>query len=297
MLINFVTLANESIASYRYHVRIPAHQLEQYGHSVEISQQPIMNADIYVFGKHWNYGDYYSMRGVQAAGSRAVFHVCDNHFNTPHAEHYYRMIKHANKVLASTGIMADQIKEATGRNDVKVVYDGIDLPTVQPSYKPNGKLKLFWQGHHSNLDAFNSIAPFSDDVELRIVTTPGHELGQGWEDVKYFPWSPETVRAGLHWCDVVFVPVAIKAHKLGKSHNRVTEGVNAGKFVIASEIDSYKPYKPWMHIGDIEQGLEWLKKADPDEVLTRIASAQAYAKRNYAPQMVGAAWENGIAGN
>ena len=202
------------------------------------------------------------------------------------------MIKQADKVLASTTIMGERVRQCGGINEVDIIEDSIDYPRKEPVYRPDdGKLRVFWYGHHSNLDTLAPILPLPDHCELSICTSNGIQLPMEFNgmDINIAPWSPQAMLVGLEWCDCVILPIRDELRKMGKSHNRMTEAIQRGKFVIAGELNSYTPYKDSMWIGDIHEGLEWLIDQPAKDIETRIAYAQKTADQ-YLPENIGEKW-------
>jgi hypothetical protein len=297
MKINFVTVANEGIASYRYHNQIPANQLKELGHEVNISPMPSLDADIYCFSKHFNSGDYWYMRGLQAEGKKTVFHCCDNHFNTKMADHYHRMIKGVDKVIASTEELASVIKIETGVN-ATVIYDPYEMEEAEPRFKPNGKLKLLWYGHPSNIQPLLDIWPRLGAYNVMIMSDPNLtiDIEGGKGQVPVAPWSMKNVNEALDQCDAVIIPSAMGERQNVKSPNRLVEAIRKGKYVLADPLPSYQVFDKWAWIGDIEKGLGLLESQDKDVIEGRIRDAQAYIRENHSPELIGKQWEGVLDG-
>lgn len=298
MKINFVTVANDSIASYRYHNLIPVNQLKELGHEAAISPMPGLDADVYCFSKHFNSGDYWYMRGIQAAGKKTVFHCCDNHFNTKVSDHYRRMIEGVDKVVTSTEELASIIKIEAGV-DATVIYDPYEMEEVKPSFKPDGKLKLLWFGHPTNIQPLLDLWPRLGAYNVMIMSDPNLQIDKddGSGPIPVAPWSLENVNEALEQCDAVIIPSAMGERQKVKSPNRLVEAVRKGKYVLADPLPSYKAFDKWLWIDDIEKGLAMLAMNDSKTIEGRIQDAQAYIRENHSPAGCGKQWEeflNGI---
>jgi hypothetical protein len=289
MRINFVSVADKSMASRRYHVDLPAAQLASAKHEVTVATYPLV-ADINVFSKHWNYGDPVYAKGVQAMGGKAVFHICDDHFETEHVDHYRKMIHACDVVVSSTKFLARRVKEETGIEPV-VIEDSFEGQKKKPEYDPNEKLNVLWFGHHSNLDSLAEIMPLGGNYQLMIVTTQGLRMPEVFKGAMAKAWSPSNMEQAFNWADVVIIPVRDELRKFSKSHNRLTEAVVRGKFVIAGKLDSYMPYEDSMWVGDVREGLQWVQLQKKEEIERRIAEAQKLAYHKYAPPVIGKKWE------
>jgi hypothetical protein len=75
-----------------------------------------------------------------------------------------------------------------------------------------------------------------------------------------------------------------------KSPNRVIDGIQQGKFVIANNgVESYKSLKEFIHLGDIADGLKWSLN-NKDKVIEKIIQGQKYVYKNHSPDMIGKKW-------
>lgn len=289
MRINFVTIANDNVASYRYHAVIPARELERLGHKVTIGVEPDYDAEVMVFSKHWNYADHQYIKAARLLGKTTVFHVCDDHFQTQFREHYIRMIDVADVVIASTEIMAERIKHECDR-EAEVIFDAYEYGLKEPEYMKREKPHVLWFGHPSNLDTLKPLMPI-EGIDLRICTTEG-KIPVELANILFMPWSKENLKVAFEWCDVVIIPTSTELRKLVKSHNRMTEAIRNGKFVIANDHPSYRVYES-MYLGDVKEGLYWLKSQTEGEIKDRIAKAQKVTE-NFNPEKIGEQWEKAL---
>jgi hypothetical protein len=296
MKINFVTVANDTVASYRYHNLIPANQLKELGHEVNISPMPGLDADVYCFSKHFNSGDYWYMRGVQSAARKTVFHCCDNHFGTEMADHYRRMLAGVDKVIASTEELASVIKIETGR-DATVIHDPYEMEEAEPKFAPEGALKLLWFGHPTNIQPLLDLWPKLKGYKVMVMSDPSLKISQDTGGtIPIVPWSPENIDTALNQCDAVIIPSAMGERQKVKSPNRLVEAVRKGKYVLADPLPSYQAFDKWMWIGDIEKGLALLESQDKDVIEGRIRDTQAYIRENHSPELIGKQWEEVLDG-
>jgi hypothetical protein len=290
MKINYISPMDETFASFRYRMQIPGEALRVRGHEVEFSKYLRSATDSVVFSKHFNYGELDVAIACRQLGQRVIFDVCDNHFETEHKAHYKAMIELADTVTASTEAMADIIKEETGREAV-VIPDPYEYPEREP-HKPGEPLKLLWYGHPSNLD---SLIKHWGDIkgELALIVT-GAEADRVLK-IPFTVWSPEAMQAAFDDADCVFIPSIDSPRKVVKSTNRMVEAIRQGKFVIANPIPAYEQFKDWMWIGDIKEGIAWVKN-HRDEIPSRIAAAQAYVRDVYDPENIAQLWEEVLRG-
>lgn len=294
MKINYITPMDETFASFRYRIQIPGEALRVCGHEVEFSKYLRSATDSVVFSKHFNYGELDVAIACKQLGQRVIYDVCDNHFETEHKAHYKAMITLADAVTASTEAMADIIKEETGCEAV-VIPDPYEYPEREP-HKPEpneaGQLKLLWYGHPSNLDSL--IKRWGDIKGELVLIVTGEEAERALK-IPFTVWSPEAMQASFDKADCVFIPSIDTPRKAVKSTNRMVEAIRQGKFVIANPLPSYECFKDWMWIGDIKEGVEWVKN-NLDEIPARIAAAQAYVREMYSPGSVAQRWEEVLRG-
>ena len=298
MKVNFVTWGNDAVASYRYHVRIPAEQLAERGAEVRISAYPLLGFDIYIFHKHFNALDNIYIAECKSKGKKTVYHICDNHFDTAFAPHYHVMCKYADLLLCSTNAMQKIIRKETGREAV-VIPDPFEYEVKTPSYAPEGKLKCLWYGFKGNIQPlFNFLMKNYQDLSDTVwrVVSDYTDIKMQWPDleIEQLPWTHDQMLESLDWCDVVVLPQVVNPRTIIKSHNRVTTAVVRGKFVIADELPDYRVYKNILWIGDVKKGLAWFKKQSKAEILKRITNAQKIATSKFSPSVVGEKWHTAL---
>lgn len=288
MNINFVTTASETMASFRYHNVIPAEELRKLGHKVSINLWPENEYEYYIFSKHLNHAEYFYAHKLKSQGKKVIFHCCDNHFETKHSQHYRMMIGIADLVISSTKEMARIIEEKTGVKAV-AIPDAYEFDMAEPQFELCSSQilpKVLWFGHHSNLGSLLRLLPLND-IDLTICTTANTNL----QGINTIAWSLETLKNLLKLCDVVIISSDITDRNIVKSHNRLIESVISGKFVIAFPLPAYEEYRDWMYIGDIKEGLKWLKEQKENNIKKRIADCQQYIVTNYNREKIGKLWE------
>ena len=282
MKINYSTVANEKLASYRYRIKIPSEYLIQQGYEVSIGKPE--RADIGVFSKHFNARDYEVAR-QSTRYSRVIFDVCDYHLDGPYSDHYQRMIYLADKVTAATQEMANCIEEETGVK-AEVIPDPYEFEEKEPEFIDG--TALLWFGHASN------IAPLKFEIEdgnlgnhwLKVISNPN-------ELMPVVPWSMEATIKGLNECDVVIIPQEDTKQNRCKGANRMVESIRSGRFVVANKMPAYEQFSEWMWLGDIQEGLAWTKQ-NSSEVTDRIKAAQKYVRETFSPDKVGSLWESAL---
>lgn len=291
MKINFVNAGHEGMASYRYHTMMPAYQLSKLGHTCNISKRPLDNQDIYIFGKHHNYEE---QKYIKEVSGKTVFHCCDNHFQTKHRDHYITMLKGADLVMSTTRQMADIIKSEVGVEAV-VVPDTFEFPIDTPRFDYHGgPLRILWYGHVSNIYGLAQIVDKINKHNLKICTHLPNDSDVQVHPLQFVQYSQPMLKLCFEWCDVVIIPVKTNERRIVKSHNRMTEAIISGKFVVAYPLESYKEYDKWMYVGDVVEGVEWLTHQGPHSITERIKRAQSHAINSYNPERIGKLWATAL---
>lgn len=225
MKINYSTIANNHLASYRYRIKIPSDYLKSQGHKVVIGKPE--NADVGVFSKHFNAMDAEIARQPTRYG-QVVFDVCDYHLEGPHRAHYERMMNIADQITVGTDEMARLIKKEMGHEST-VIHDPYEFLEREPNYREG--LNLLWFGHPSNL------SPLIFEIEncrisgywLKVISQPNSLI-------PCVPWSMDAMYKGLEETDIVIIPQEDTKANRCKGANRMVESIRAGRFVIANDL-------------------------------------------------------------
>lgn len=207
-----------------------------------------------------------------------IFDVCDDHFETEHAEHYLLTCERADLVTCNSPTMALRIKDMTGR-DAVVIPDPFEYERKLP-HQGN----LLWFGWRWNLKPLMRVMADLPDVPLEVVSEPGNTM--------VTPWSPENLQRAFSTAGIVLIPVG---NKKAKSANRMIEAINAGCFVVAEEMPAHNEFSPFAWIGDIGEGVRWALD-HPDEALGATAMGQDYIDKHYSMDAIGPLWAKAIEG-
>lgn len=238
-----------NIASSRLRAAIPQRELAKLGMS--------KGSDILVYGKH--------LVPMQVAKryQKRVFDICDDHFGDQFAAYYLEHATKADLVTCNSEAMKDIIRQHTGRI-ATVIPDPYESDEREPGIG-NG---LLWFGHQSNLP---DLHPYLD-LKPEILT--GND------------WSRDRQLAALEKCEAVIIPTG---KSMAKSANRLIEAVMNGRFVVANWLPAYDEFKPWMWVGDIRDGVDWVSHY-PKEAVKRVGFCQEYIRDKYSPETIGKQW-------
>ena len=211
-----------------------------------------------------------------------VWDVCDDHFDTDRRDYYLKMCLMAHHVTCSSPVLAARILKETGIK-AKVISDPVEYERKPPAVR--GPLNVLWYGHHSNMQALYDIGSRMKGYRVRGISSD--VIKEPWVR----KWSHPAMQYGLEWCDAVIIPIGTPTEsqpaKEAKSPNRMTEAINAGRFVIANDMPAYRDFG--MYLGDIVEGLEWMKK-NPEECFSRLKKAQTLVTEKHSPSVIGFQW-------
>ena len=279
MKINYATIANEKLASFRYRIKMPAEYLVSQGHEVMVGDS--RTADVNVFSKHFSPYDFANLR----VSPNGVFDVCDYHLDGPYGSHYKHMIGRADIITVATEYLGDRIEDLIDV-DTNVIPDPYEFEEKAPKFG-DGRAVL-WFGHASNLP------PLTKEIEkgtlenhwLKVISNPN-------SFIKTVPWSMQAVEQGMDECDLVVIPQEDTLRNRCKGANRMVESIRSGRFVVASPMPAYEQFREWMYLGDIQEGLQWTKD-NANQITDRIREAQKYVNENFSMESIGPMWSNAL---
>ncbi len=245
-------------ASYRYRAVMPAKEL---GASLND-----LTASTLIFSKPGP-DELMEMAIAKQKGKRVIVDFCDDHFDWMH---YTEALKLADAVVCSTVVLAKTILDHGYH--ATIVPDAYEFPLEDPHCYG---LNLLWFGHAVNADSIRRIMPELEGYRLRIVSNMEGAI----------PWSHAAMVEEFKRADFVVMPATADY----KSANRTVEALRQGCFVIAEPHPSLMEI-PGIYIGNIKEGLEWLKMQPLKELNRRISLGQSYVTANYSPTITTAMW-------
>lgn len=247
-------------------------------------------------------------RRVKNKGCRLIVDICDYPFreNPIDIDEFYRKVLPLTDTLV---VNSEQMATRMARHykkKITVIEDAVLAPAEQPVFAPSGTLKLLWFGHPLNL---RFLEPFVVELlasgpkpcKLVIVTADGFgakELAQQIQDhhapavqAKFVEWSLESTREELAACDMSVLPAdPFDLLKGGASANRLAEVINAGRFAVASPLQSYLPFADAAWLGNnLVEGIRWAQ-ANGAEVLQRIQRGQGLVSGRFTLRKIGSQW-------
>ncbi|MDF9391552.1 MULTISPECIES: methyltransferase domain-containing protein [Methylococcus] len=318
------------MASARYRMLLPGRYLQSQGHKVEFHgigpevnwdsyPRGSLDAEVVIFSKSFNPANEQAASFARRNGAKVLFDISDNHFIHPEfSAHYRTMAALADRVTVPTAAMGKVVLQHTGLI-AAVIPDPVEGQRKAPSaMRTVGRrvglfastreaARLLWFGHPSNLPALLAVIPSlralaqQYPIELEIVTS----RNPGLEDllsthaatasknfrILFSEWSLRALEDAMERCDLVIVPGDPEGRRESvKSHNRLTEALWAGKYVVAHPLPAYQDFIDWAWISeDLVTGIKWAL-THPDMVPNQVAQAQVFINDHLTPEHMGARW-------
>lgn len=266
----FLHAGDDSVASFRYRVKIPTAYLNNRGWECQINGG---ETDRILVCSKPDAQQLELAKGAKKAGGYIIADIGD----IKHFQHktlgpiYQEMALLANKVVCPT----QEAWKFFYRNGIQaeVIPDPYEYEEIPPHASENER--LIWFGHGVNIKA---VEPYLHYPNLTIVSNVEGAI----------PWSVETLHTELSRANWAIFPT-VKGDEY-KSANRLLNAVRAGVFPICDLHPAYAEFKDFCWVGDVRTGYRWAKhyRSDLDGL---VKQAQDYIRVKYNPQMIGAAWE------
>lgn len=297
-------------ASHRLRGKLIAEQLiskgikSVYGNNVDNVQKN----DIVVFLKNSSVSQIQFVKEKQAI---TIYDICDNKFEeNPDIE---ECAKHADYITCNSNVMKEEIFNRL-QKDSEVISDPFERYILSPHFVPHKSVRLLWFGSGSSLgyvnwhEVWKKLETRIVDYELTILTSEAEKFKQktigrikksekklgniNLDKIKFEEWSWQDQQKHLISSDIIFIPFDIDHHRTKtKSSTRVIDSLISGKFVITSEIDSYKEFSNFIWTRDYIKGITWALE-NPAQVLPMISQGQKYVLENYSVEKITEQWLN-----
>jgi glycosyltransferase involved in cell wall biosynthesis len=259
-----------------------------------------------------------------AQGVAVIADFNDDHFDHPVlGPHWRSAAALATLCTAGSPNMASAVARHS-RGPVVVVGDPIASPAGEPrvfrgvpwvsrllshllpaSGPP--RLKLVWYGHPNNwsamehwahdLEALSREQPFL----LWLVTQPSRRV-QAWVEAfnrknapaafaEWVQWDEETQWSYVRDADAVLLPSDPADPKLAvKSSNRLTDALNAGRYVVASAVPAYRSFDVYCSLTEEPaKALKWMIR-NPEAALGKIAGGQQLSRELASVEVIAQRW-------
>jgi len=261
--------------------------------SATFGKTPDPKATINVFSKHFDkVENLVAIDAKDDLGYKAVFDVCDDHFDREHKEYYEAMIRRADLVTCNSANMQERIYSVTGKL-AKVIPDPITFPDGEfKEYKKGAVPKVLWFGHSSNLGSLYEIS----SKNAAQITAYSEKLFRGIPNVNVQKWELGKVEEIIKDFDVVVIPTQNHPWARCKSPNRAVDALISGKYVITDSADIYGDLKKYVCINAslsepnaLDKELEYWSN-NPEEISKKIKKGQEFVKKKYSSDAVLNGW-------
>jgi SAM-dependent methyltransferase len=266
--------------------------------------------------------------GITDAAARGVTTVADfsdDHFDNAQVGAYWRgLAARAGICTAGSDVMAQAVQRHS-QGPVVTVGDPLASPPAAPRVfrQPKGasawaqrllggsksahRLKLVWYGNNGNWpamqrwsDALGSYAA-TRPMLLWIVTRPNATIEnyiQRFNEkhgpgalMGLVPWEEAIQWSIVEDADIVLVPSDLSAKaKAAKSANRLTDALNAGRYVVASPIPAYEVFRPYVSLTDdpVQAVRDYL--AQPAQAMEKLSAGQIAVRTRHDASQVATEW-------
>ena len=260
------------------------------------------------------------IRKERLRGVPVVAEISDDSIQNPAVgEHWRSIAQIADACVVSSKLVSEQLARRKGA-PVHVIDDPVGSPRGQPAVFRSRKstlwqrmgimakpLRLCWYGDTDDWPAMQAwIDALAKDMPasrllLRLVTAPCEPIQRfvrEWNakngaafKVESIVWDEETQWEVVKDSDVVLVPSdTTDPPKAPKSGKRLADVLHAGRFVLASPIETYRPYAEYACL--TEEPAQALRAYlhDPDTTLARVAAGQAVAAKRGGVSSIAKQW-------
>jgi len=286
--VSFVTHANETLASYRMRIEIPARELQEYfGYTTSITNYP--EGDIACFSKHLKPEETFnSLLSCKEYGIKTLFDICDDHFDRHASDFYENMAQEADLLSCNSDNMQERIYEVTGRL-ASVIRDPITFPYYEPHWGGETPA-IIWYGSHTNL---YTLMPWVQELRNHEITIVTDSKIKGPDNFHWERWMPGKVERMIEGYDIVILPRSHEPHAINKSMNRAVDAIHAGCFVITDFEEVYEELEPFIFLGPFTEGMKFYKES-PEKVIEMIEGGQQYVKDLFNHKEVAADWDKAL---
>ena len=284
-------------ASVRFRASVPLQGMrKEYGFITKVNEAK--PGELIVLAKNVHFED---INLLKQKNIKYIFDICDDKWNKD-ADLYNYACQNASLITTTCDLLKNKIKEYTGK-DSFIIPDPTEREREEPYFNPGKHLKLCWFGGRKSFSlfdwdkVFSEIKSVTDNFTVHAVTAKpdraSKRLGHLIEQKKLimYSWDFKTQGDIVRQSDIVILPLPQDMPLVQvKSPNRLIDGLQQGRFVIANEgVDSYTKLKDYIYLGNIKDGLKWALN-NKEQVIEKIKLGQEYIKNNHSPEVIGKRW-------
>lgn len=298
--LNPIDLNGRISASSRIRIVTPSNGMEKLGFDGGFNK-PANSDSIGVISKtsiqHWN-----------PKCKKMIWDVCDNYFSDRRRSQALQLLKKCHAVTTTTNklkeVIEDECKKLKIDKKIFIIDDPVFYEFNEPSFAPKDVLKVTWYGNDGNLqyadwnklvfgplkERQNELPPIKFTVINRNGTMPSgvNFLNGESRNVK---WTERIQRTIASKSDFIILPINPEhPFTIGKSHNKLVDGLACGTMVLASAQDSYLKFSDYAYVNDnfVDNMIECLN--NPAQTLERIRLGQEYIQQKLSDINIAKQW-------
>jgi len=211
-----------------------------------------------------------------------------------------KLAKYSNNIIAKTKSAANIIYKHTGFR-AKIISDCVRFESQMPINKINYPFKISWFGMDTNHDTLEfgirEILEYNFEAKIKIITNKSDKIRSKLSNLnlknislEFIKWS-KSMDKEVVTTDIVIIPYLNDHKRLVKSYNRITDSINLGRFTIISDQDHLREFNNFCFLGNIGEGLKWVKENNLLAV-EKVKKGFEYVKKNYSVATIASEWKN-----
>ncbi len=210
-----------------------------------------------------------------------------------------KLAKYSNNIIAKTKSAANIIYKHTGFR-AKIISDCVRFESQMPINKINYPFKISWFGMDTNHDTLEfgirEILEYNFEAKIKIITNKSDKIRSKLSNLnlknislEFIKWS-KSMDKEVVTTDIVIIPYLNDHKRLVKSYNRITDSINLGRFTIISDQDHLREFNNFCFLGNIGEGLKWVKENNLLAV-EKVKKGFEYVKKNYNVATIALEWK------
>ena len=303
MKIRFISSPLEGKASNRIRMMTPIQGMKKLGFDGDFSDSGDKNTAIVIPKTEVN-------AIKKANGGKIIWDFCDNYFSDGRKTKADILIRACDAITTTTEankkILESELKARKLKKKIYIVDDPVYYSFSEPAffrrpYSHYHNINLVWYGYDGNLiygdwnkHVFTPLSKLFLKFNFTFInkhnTVP---YGAYKDNIEVFtvPFSTKKQWKLTRAADFVILCIDHKhPFTVGKSHNKLVDGLACGTMVLASPQESYLKFKDYAMIGNnFAENIQWCIN-NQEETINRIKEGQDYIKEHLSDVAVARQW-------
>lgn len=305
---------------------LPSAHLRRAGYPVAIVRPDDKRTfDCVVFQKAYSKRDLALARRLADRGAKVIFDLCDNHFYNPAADpavaQRAERLRQMVDLCSAVTTPSPELAATVAPKPTFLVDDALDVPldsrwarvrAVAAARRPGAgrRVGLVWFGNSGSenppfgLVHLAEVIPELEELHRRTPIALGvitnsrqafdrHIAGAPFP-TECVEWRRRSFARKFQPHDVCILPVGLNPFTTCKSNNRLVMSLMLGVPVVATELPSYSPFKPWVLFGDWAESIETYAQ-DRALAARHVRGAQDFVRATFTPAHVVEQWSRAFA--